>query len=549
MVNPRDVYRYLVGKGVSPDHAMGMLANIQGESGFNPAALNPNDGGQGSYGLYQHLGPRRDALEKAYGAAPTWQQQVDFALSEPEGQAYLAAPVADAAHATDRFVRGFERPANPDSDAAKRIGFLPTLAQQVGADVRQASAVSGMSTDTNAIPTGNPRTGMMDTGQGQHQGTPVQAGRLPPLPPLAYPGAEQPTEAPGLNPLISLLLGAAMGTGGLGSRLASGASLAGSAIASSQAAENDLYALKLKRSEAARKAAQSDALAKWGQQVKSVPGMEDIGTLMQIDPAAGTRLYVERQKQQQEAAQRELYAAMMEQQGRPEIAAQIRAGGNLGAIDTKGPAAPTYGVTPQYIVRDGQTFERRFASDGSTREVPIEGTLARQDPATLQAAAQGTAAGTTLGKAQATKQLELPETLATIDNNLSVVDALIAHPGRQWATGTTSVMPWNLAPGFSPRDYQLKLDQIKGAAFLQAFESLKGGGQITEAEGQKATQAISDLNLEQSEAEHEKSLNALKQIMVNARNRALKAGGRAPSQAPVEAAPVAPSAGWKIERE
>jgi hypothetical protein len=38
-----------------------------------------------------------------------------------------------------------------------------------------------------------------------------------------------------------------------------------------------------------------------------------------------------------------------------------------------------------------------------------------------------------------------------------------------------------------------KLNKIKGGAFLKAFESLKGGGQITELEGKKAEQAQSRL--------------------------------------------------------
>ncbi len=42
----------------------------------------------------------------------------------------------------------------------------------------------------------------------------------------------------------------------------------------------------------------------------------------------------------------------------------------------------------------------------------------------------------------------------------------------------------------SPRDFNAMLDQVQGGAFLQAFESLKGGGQITQIEGEKATQAI-----------------------------------------------------------
>jgi hypothetical protein len=42
------------------------------------------------------------------------------------------------------------------------------------------------------------------------------------------------------------------------------------------------------------------------------------------------------------------------------------------------------------------------------------------------------------------------------------------------------------------------MDRIGGQAFLQAFASLKGGGVITDIEGDKATKAIATLSTSQS---------------------------------------------------
>ena len=42
-------------------------------------------------------------------------------------------------------------------------------------------------------------------------------------------------------------------------------------------------------------------------------------------------------------------------------------------------------------------------------------------------------------------------------------------------------------------DAQAKIDQVQGKAFLAAFDGLRGGGAITEAEGAKATAAVSRL--------------------------------------------------------
>ena len=72
------------------------------------------------------------------------------------------------------------------------------------------------------------------------------------------------------------------------------------------------------------------------------------------------------------------------------------------------------------------------------------------------------------------------------------------------------------------------LNQIQGRQFLEAFESLKGGGQITQIEGEKATQAISRMNTAQSEAEFRAAANEFKNIVSNVIRRAqAKAGGNA----------------------
>ena len=42
-------------------------------------------------------------------------------------------------------------------------------------------------------------------------------------------------------------------------------------------------------------------------------------------------------------------------------------------------------------------------------------------------------------------------------------------------------------------------NKITGQAFMEAFEGLKGGGQITQIEGDKATQALLEMNTAQSE--------------------------------------------------
>jgi len=65
------------------------------------------------------------------------------------------------------------------------------------------------------------------------------------------------------------------------------------------------------------------------------------------------------------------------------------------------------------------------------------------------------------------------------------------------------------------RRIQPKIDQLKGQAFLQAYQGLKGGGQITEVEGKKAEQAQVAMSQTQDEGDFRKALTDYKKIIEN----------------------------------
>jgi len=78
-------------------------------------------------------------------------------------------------------------------------------------------------------------------------------------------------------------------------------------------------------------------------------------------------------------------------------------------------------------------------------------------------------------------------------------------------------------------DLNAKILQLQGTAFLEAFESLKGGGAITEIEGTKAEQAIARLQRAQSLEGYQAALKDLRDVIENgkirAQERAAKASG------------------------
>lgn len=126
-----------------------------------------------------------------------------------------------------------------------------------------------------------------------------------------------------------------------------------------------------------------------------------------------------------------------------------------------------------------------------------------------QSAAQ--AAGTEQGKAGAQAQINLPQVVANGEQMLAQLEALKTHPGLPYAVGTSSVLP--VVPGTPAADFKTRLDQVQGAQFLQAYETLKGGGQITEVEGKKAEAAIARMNRAQTEGEFIKSVEDFEQVI------------------------------------
>ena len=97
------------------------------------------------------------------------------------------------------------------------------------------------------------------------------------------------------------------------------------------------------------------------------------------------------------------------------------------------------------------------------------------------------------------------------NNALATIDSALNHPGLNAAVGSIDSKFVSLSPDAVA--FEAYHDQIKGKAFLAAFESLKGGGQITEVEGLKAEQATARLNLAQDEEDYKKALMDLKSVI------------------------------------
>ena len=125
-ISRQAVYDYITKeKGLSHNHAYGLMANIDRESTFRPTVRSGDDGGPG--GLFQWKGVRQTPIVARLVNSGDWKGQIDYALTEPgepSAQTFVntnwQSPQAAAAY----WTRKWERPAHPEDDILKNNQFI-----------------------------------------------------------------------------------------------------------------------------------------------------------------------------------------------------------------------------------------------------------------------------------------------------------------------------------------------------------------------------------------------------------------------------------------
>lgn len=145
-----------------------------------------------------------------------------------------------------------------------------------------------------------------------------------------------------------------------------------------------------------------------------------------------------------------------------------------------------------------------------------------------------------VGKSEGAKDSKADKDIRTGNKVTSLISMARDHPGRTAATGKSSVANPVALPGSDRKDFLVLHDQLTGNAFLQAYQELKGGGPITDREGEVATQAQNRLNLAQSEDEYLKALDEMDRDVQMLLREAEGRTGQSP--------PPSTDDGWSIER-
>lgn len=154
------------------------------------------------------------------------------------------------------------------------------------------------------------------------------------------------------------------------------------------------------------------------------------------------------------------------------------------------------------------------------------------------------AGGAETGKSSAQAAANLPSAIQTANEAITLIDEMVGkeeiknakgeviqkatapHAGFSSYVGATWFPGQRFLEGSNAASYEVRQKQIEGQAFLEAFRSLKGGGSITEKEGEKATAAITRMNKASSEAEYIKAARELQQILRTGVENAKKKAAR-----------------------
>lgn len=182
-----------------------------------------------------------------------------------------------------------------------------------------------------------------------------------------------------------------------------------------------------------------------------------------------------------------------------------------GQPTTKAPSA-----LPEVVTSGGYSFLKD--TKGGFQNLP----KATREPPTAAEAAQAAedlGRARVVGEAAGVAQSALAGARTNVNSTLALIDSLENHKGLSAVVGLPNPMKGGFGfaqtPGSDAADFKTQLDNLTGKMFISAFESLKGGGAISEKEGEAATRAIANLSKMQSEKQFRQNLAILKQTLAN----------------------------------
>lgn len=166
--------------------------------------------------------------------------------------------------------------------------------------------------------------------------------------------------------------------------------------------------------------------------------------------------------------------------------------------------------------------------------------ITRQPVGTVPKQLAEAAAETARGKVQGGLQANLPTDLLSAEQTVRQIDELLNHEGLNSIVGQVDQFRPSWMLGDKGADALARWEQLKGKSFLQAYQTLKGGGQITEVEGLKAENAMARMNRAQGEAEFKQALRDFRDAVVAGTRKLQERAGVPASEITVPAGAATP---------
>ena len=118
-----------------------------------------------------------------------------------------------------------------------------------------------------------------------------------------------------------------------------------------------------------------------------------------------------------------------------------------------------------------------------------------------------------------------PAAIEKANSAITAIDSILENPNLAGVTGKYEGQFGTTGFGsmyFSQDEIDLikDIDNLGAKVFLEAFETLKGGGQITEREGRLAQEAMENLSRQQSPEKLRKNMRDLKDVILKGQERA-----------------------------
>lgn len=169
--------------------------------------------------------------------------------------------------------------------------------------------------------------------------------------------------------------------------------------------------------------------------------------------------------------------------------------------NTVGRGANEYGLNPLFGTDEaGNVTVMQLGKDGTAIMTKLPEGVTPNLGIRKEEEARGSAVGKQAGEAAA----DLSGARITADRTLGLIDELYNDPYLDSMIGPVQGRLPNVSA--SAGRVQSRMDQLQGTAFLEAYNMLRGGGQITEVEGKKAESAMARLRTAQSEADYRAAL-------------------------------------------